>query len=213
MLESYQMQGDGIESVLKSYQMERTGELSAPPLIERVSITRTVCEGSPIKGIIFDCYQTLIDIHTDEDAMETYERVAMWLAYQGVKVSPEKLRHTYVLKVKERMDRSEEEYPEVKVEEIHGITKNQVPRAEFRRMCRELTAGNIDKMRQTMLRLGFSVDWSNESRLSRYCSVVSFCRRGIPSAVSQLAVSSRSSPSASISSATTSRKSAILRGE
>ena len=29
-------------------------------------------------------------------------------------------------------------------------------------MCRELTAGNIDKMRQTMLRLGFSVDWSNE---------------------------------------------------
>ena len=51
---------------------------------------------------------------------------------------------------------------EVKVEEIHGITKNQVPRAEFRRMCRELTGGNIDKMRKTMLRLGFSVDWSNE---------------------------------------------------
>lgn len=51
---------------------------------------------------------------------------------------------------------------EVKVEEVHGITKNQVPRAEFRRMCRELTAGNIDKMRKTMLRLGFSVDWSNE---------------------------------------------------
>ncbi|MCO5383802.1 MAG: valine--tRNA ligase [Methanosarcina barkeri] len=51
---------------------------------------------------------------------------------------------------------------EVKVEETHGITKNQVPRAEFRKMCRELTAGNIDKMRKTMLRLGFSVDWSNE---------------------------------------------------
>ena len=51
---------------------------------------------------------------------------------------------------------------EVKVEETHGITKNQVPRAEFRRMCRELTAGNIEKMRKTMLLLGFSVDWSNE---------------------------------------------------
>ncbi len=51
---------------------------------------------------------------------------------------------------------------EVKVEEVHGITKNQVLRAEFRRMCRELTAGNIEKMRKTMLRLGFSVDWSNE---------------------------------------------------
>ena len=51
---------------------------------------------------------------------------------------------------------------EVKVEEVHGITKNQVLRAEFRRMCRELTAGNIEKMRKTMLRLGFYVDWSNE---------------------------------------------------
>ena len=51
---------------------------------------------------------------------------------------------------------------EVKVEETHGITKNQVPRAEFRRMCEELTAGNIAKMRDTMMGLGFSTDWSNE---------------------------------------------------
>ncbi len=51
---------------------------------------------------------------------------------------------------------------EVKVEEIHGITKNEVPREEFRNMCRELTLGNIEKMRSTMLNLGFSTDWSNE---------------------------------------------------
>ncbi|NPE31342.1 valine--tRNA ligase [Methanococcoides sp. SA1] len=51
---------------------------------------------------------------------------------------------------------------EVKVEETHGITKNQVPRTEFRQMCEELTVGNIDKMRKTMHRLGFSTDWSNE---------------------------------------------------
>jgi valyl-tRNA synthetase len=51
---------------------------------------------------------------------------------------------------------------EVKVEETHGITKNEVSRAEFREMCRELTVGNIEKMRQTMLNLGFSTDWSNE---------------------------------------------------
>jgi valyl-tRNA synthetase len=51
---------------------------------------------------------------------------------------------------------------EVKVEEIHGITKNDVPRDEFRRMCRELTLGNIEKMRMTLRRMGFSVDWSNE---------------------------------------------------
>ncbi|MCL2550348.1 MAG: valine--tRNA ligase [Methanimicrococcus sp.] len=51
---------------------------------------------------------------------------------------------------------------EVKVEETHKITKNQVPRAEFRQMCEDLTRGNIVKMRNTMKRLGFSNDWSNE---------------------------------------------------
>jgi valyl-tRNA synthetase len=51
---------------------------------------------------------------------------------------------------------------EVKVEEIHGITKNDVSREEFRRMCRELTARNIELMRSTLRRLGFSIDWSNE---------------------------------------------------
>ena len=51
---------------------------------------------------------------------------------------------------------------EVKVEEIHGITKNDVPREKFREMCRELTLANIGKMRLTLRRLGFSVDWSNE---------------------------------------------------
>ncbi len=51
---------------------------------------------------------------------------------------------------------------EVKVEEIHGITKNQVSRSEFRKMCEQLTASNIEKMRLTMHKLGFSTDWSNE---------------------------------------------------
>lgn len=51
---------------------------------------------------------------------------------------------------------------EVKVEEAYGITKSQVSRKEFRRMCVELTTKNIAKMRKTLRRLGFSIDWSNE---------------------------------------------------
>jgi valyl-tRNA synthetase len=51
---------------------------------------------------------------------------------------------------------------EVKVEEIYGITKNDVPREEFRKMCRDLTLSNIEKMRLTLRKLAFSVDWSNE---------------------------------------------------
>ncbi|MBU4374352.1 MAG: valine--tRNA ligase [Euryarchaeota archaeon] len=51
---------------------------------------------------------------------------------------------------------------EVKVEEAHGITKSQVSREEFRRLCVELTTKNIERMRKTLRRLGFSIDWSNE---------------------------------------------------
>ncbi|MBS1263777.1 MAG: Isoleucine--tRNA ligase [Methanonatronarchaeales archaeon] len=51
---------------------------------------------------------------------------------------------------------------EVKVEERHGITKNDVPKAEFREMCEDLTWENIEAMRATMRRLGFSQDWGHE---------------------------------------------------
>ena len=51
---------------------------------------------------------------------------------------------------------------EVKVEELNHITKNDVPREEFRRMCRELTEKNIAAMRITLRKMAFSTDWSNE---------------------------------------------------
>ena len=51
---------------------------------------------------------------------------------------------------------------EVKVEETYGITKNEVPREEFRRLCREMTIQAIERFRQSMNRLGLSIDWSNE---------------------------------------------------
>lgn len=51
---------------------------------------------------------------------------------------------------------------EVKVEEIHGIKKNDVPRDEFRKMCIELTSENIEGMKTQMHRMGYSQDWSRE---------------------------------------------------
>ncbi len=51
---------------------------------------------------------------------------------------------------------------EVKVEETHGITKNEVSRTKFRELCEELTSKNIESMRKTLMDLGFSIDWSNE---------------------------------------------------
>ncbi|MEN6592210.1 MAG: valine--tRNA ligase [Methanobacterium sp.] len=51
---------------------------------------------------------------------------------------------------------------EVKVEETHSIKKSDVPREEFRRMCIDLTQGNIRMMKAQMQSLGFSQDWSRE---------------------------------------------------
>jgi len=51
---------------------------------------------------------------------------------------------------------------EVKVEELNHITKNDVSREEFRRMCRELTIKNIEAMRLTLRKMAFSTDWSHE---------------------------------------------------
>jgi valyl-tRNA synthetase len=51
---------------------------------------------------------------------------------------------------------------EVKVEEIHGIKKNDVSREDFRRMCIELTGENIQGMKTQMQRMGYSQDWTRE---------------------------------------------------
>ncbi len=51
---------------------------------------------------------------------------------------------------------------EVKVERIYDLKKNQIPRHEFRGLCENLTRENISLMKQTMKRLAFSTDWSQE---------------------------------------------------
>ncbi len=51
---------------------------------------------------------------------------------------------------------------EVKVEEIHEIKKNDVPRETFRDYCIDLTHDNIEKMRKQMRSMGYSQDWEHE---------------------------------------------------
>ncbi|WP_292486241.1 HAD family hydrolase [Methanohalobium sp.] len=86
-----------------------------------------------VKGIIFDCYKTLIDIETDEDSLETYDIVSKWLLYYGVQISPEKLKGEYKKKVSKAFESSEQDYPEVKVEDI------------FSEICQENAIWDIDE--------------------------------------------------------------------
>jgi len=71
-----------------------------------------------IKGLIFDLYNTLIDIRTDEESISTYEPVSKWLIYQGVKISADDLKDEYRRRVKADMESRWEKYPEVRVEKI-----------------------------------------------------------------------------------------------
>ena len=51
---------------------------------------------------------------------------------------------------------------EVKVEETHGIKKNDVSRAKFREYCVDLTTKNIASMKSQMRAMGYSQDWTRE---------------------------------------------------
>jgi putative hydrolase of the HAD superfamily len=110
-----------------------SGEATVTFLGDPLGAGEDTFESCQIKGVIFDCYQTLIDIDTEEHRIETYETVSAWLAYHGVKIKPEKLWDTYIFKVKERMEDSREIYPEVRVEEI------------FAEICQENAIWKIDE--------------------------------------------------------------------
>jgi putative hydrolase of the HAD superfamily len=75
-------------------------------------------EPERVKGVLFDCYDTLINIRTDERDIQTYRFLSNWLIYQGVRITPERLRDTYKERVREEMEKHWERYPDVRVEEI-----------------------------------------------------------------------------------------------
>ena len=53
---------------------------------------------------------------------------------------------------------------EVKTEEIHKIKKMDVPPAEFVKLCKQVINKYIGIMKQAIIRLGCSVDWTTEYR-------------------------------------------------
>lgn len=70
-----------------------------------------------VEGVLFDCYDTLLDVSTDERSLDPYRHLSAWAAYQGVRITPEALREEYRRRVQEAMEAVDEEYPDVRVEE------------------------------------------------------------------------------------------------
>ncbi len=71
-----------------------------------------------LKGILFDLYGTLIDIHTDESLDEIYRGIAHFLTYHGICLHRGEVRDRYWNVLKQQKDLSKEEYSEIDVEEI-----------------------------------------------------------------------------------------------
>lgn len=86
-----------------------------------------------IEGVLFDCYNTLIDIRTDESAMDTWGTVSGWLAYQGVSIDPEALKYEYRRLCRKRIEKAGEEHPEIKIEKV------------FRDICYQYRIWKIDE--------------------------------------------------------------------
>lgn len=71
-----------------------------------------------VKGVMFDCYKTLVDIKTDEKSINAYEPVSKWLMYHGVNINSQDLMNEYRWRCKEAIERRREMHSEIKVEEI-----------------------------------------------------------------------------------------------
>lgn len=71
-----------------------------------------------VRGVMFDCYKTLVNIKTDENSTKTYEPVSRWLMYHGVNISSQDLMKEYKWRCKEEIERRREWNSELKVEDI-----------------------------------------------------------------------------------------------
>jgi putative hydrolase of the HAD superfamily len=87
-----------------------------------------------VKGIMFDCYKTLVDIKTDERSISTYEPLSRWLMYHGIKIGPQELMNEYRWLCKKEIERRGITHSELKVEEI------------FARICRRHASWDINEL-------------------------------------------------------------------
>ncbi|HDR73648.1 MAG TPA: HAD family hydrolase [Methanoculleus sp.] len=71
-----------------------------------------------IEAVFFDCYNTLIDIRTDERSIETYRMVSAWLAYHGVSIDPVTLKYEYRRVCRDHFEGAGERFAEIRIEEV-----------------------------------------------------------------------------------------------
>lgn len=70
------------------------------------------------KNILFDLYGTLVDIRTDEEKIEVFEKLSLFYGYYGAIYSPLELQKAYKEITKIENTYSHESYPELQIEYV-----------------------------------------------------------------------------------------------
>jgi putative hydrolase of the HAD superfamily len=71
-----------------------------------------------IRGILFDLYGTLIDIHTDEGCEEIYRTISHFMSYQGIQLNSWEVREEYFRIMEEQRRAGAEQHPEFRAVEV-----------------------------------------------------------------------------------------------
>ena len=75
------------------------------------------------ENYIFDLYGTLVDIHTDEEKTELWEKLAQFYGYYGAVYTAEELKNAYACLTGQKEDALRQEmgseaHPEIEIEEV-----------------------------------------------------------------------------------------------
>ncbi len=73
-----------------------------------------------IRAVIFDYYNTLIDIRTDEEKQEVFRFLSLYLQYYGVNMNEQTLRAALDHEKRQYLKTKDEAYPEVDLEIVFG---------------------------------------------------------------------------------------------
>ncbi len=71
-----------------------------------------------IRAVIFDYYNTLIDIKTDEDKPEVFRYLSLYLQYYGVHINEQNLQAALDHEKKRYLKTKDEAYPEIDLEVV-----------------------------------------------------------------------------------------------
>lgn len=69
----------------------------------------------PAQVIIFDLFQTLIDIKSDEDDPMVYDFMSTWFSYQGIYITPIQLKASYRVLCHTKLTTNHAQYPDIDI--------------------------------------------------------------------------------------------------